>query len=91
MAALAWPAKDPDEVLDYQLDWSARIADDKIVSSEWIVPDGLTKRIDRFSDTVTTVWLAGGDDDTTYHIVNRITTDVGRIMDQSVKLTNVEK
>jgi len=91
MAALAWPTKDPDEVLDYQLDWSARVLDDPIVASEWQIPAGLTKGTERFSETITTVWLEGGEDDTTYHVVNRITTAAGRIMDQSVKLTIVKK
>ncbi len=28
--ALSWPFKDPDEVLDYQIDWTARLAGDTI-------------------------------------------------------------
>jgi len=84
--ALSWPAKDPDEVLDYQLDWSKRILDDAIQSSEWSVPEGLTKVSDFHAETETTVWLQGGSLDQTYVVLNRIVTIGGRTMDQSVKL-----
>jgi hypothetical protein len=91
MVALSWPTKDPDEILDYQLDWSARILNDTIKSSVWEVPEGLTKRSDAFSVAVTTVWLAGGTDAQTYVVLNRIVTDGGRTMDQSVKLKIQDK
>jgi hypothetical protein len=84
--ALSWPAKDPDEVLDYQLDWSKRILDDAIRSSDWTVPEGLTKVRDFHAETETTVWLQGGSIDQTYVVLNRIVTIGGRTMDQSVKL-----
>ena len=38
---LQWPFKDPDEFLDYGMDWSARVGTDKLVASLWDVPDGL--------------------------------------------------
>ena len=41
-----WDNKDPDAVLDYGFDWSAWLeAGDTIVTSEWIVPEGITKRL----------------------------------------------
>ena len=84
--ALAWPAKDPDEVLDYQLDWSKRLLDDTIQSSEWILPEGLEKGSDFHDASTTTVWLRGGTLDQTHIVLNRIVTNGGRTMDQSVKL-----
>jgi len=40
--ALTWPAiKDPDEVKDYSLDWSALLgASDTITSSTWSIDEG---------------------------------------------------
>ena len=88
---LSWPAKDPDEILDYQLDWSARVTNDTITNSEWTVPQGLTKQTELSTATKTTVWLAGGVSGQTYTIVNRIQTEGGRTMDQSVKLKIQDK
>lgn len=84
---LRWPSKDPDEVLDYRVDWSARVGtDDVIATTEWEVPDGITKDSDTNDDDSTTIWLSGGELGTTYTLLNRITTDDGRTMDQSVKI-----
>jgi len=89
--AISWPSfKDPDEVLDYQIDWSARLVTmdsvDTITTSTWTVPDGITKNSDGKSNTATTIWLSGGVKDTAYILTNRIVTAGGRSMDQSVKL-----
>lgn len=84
--ALSWPYKDPDEVLDYQIDWSARLVEDTIVSSTWIVPDGITKDSDTYTTTSTTIWLSGGTLGASLAFTNRVETDGGRTMDQSVGL-----
>jgi hypothetical protein len=84
---LEWPAKDPDEVLDYAIDWKARLAGDAIASSAWTVPTGLTENSSSVSGTKTVLWLSGGTLDQSYSILNRITTTGGRTMDQSVTLS----
>lgn len=84
--SLTWPFKDPDEVLDYQLDWSARLAGDTIATSTWIVPANITKDSDSNTTTTTTIWLSGGTLGDLVEITNRITTAAGRTMDQSVRL-----
>ena len=84
--ALEWDFKDPDEVLDYRVDWSARLDGDTIASSTWEVPTGLTKDSDTSDDDSTTIWLSGGTLGDNYTLVNRITTAGGRTFDQSVKL-----
>jgi hypothetical protein len=89
--ALTWPNKDPDEVLDYELDWSARLGTDTISSSTWTVPTGITKNSDSHTTTTTTVWLQGGTVAASYTFNNRIITAGGRTMDQSVKLKIKEK
>jgi hypothetical protein len=38
---LTWPKKDPDDILDYAIDWSARLDGDKIASVELFVKDDL--------------------------------------------------
>lgn len=83
-----WPFKDPDEILDYTIDWTPRLGTggDVIVSSTWISPTGITVVIDSFTDTHTTIWLSGGSLAATYSFVNRITTAGGRTMDQTVRL-----
>lgn len=83
---LTWPFKDPDEVLDYQINWADRLDGDTIASSSWILPDGITKDSDSNADTTTTVWLSGGVLGSSLLITNRIQTAGGRTMDQSVKL-----
>ena len=88
MSSLTWPDKDPDEVLDYSIDWTKRLeSDDTIATSEWIVPeDGVSKDSDDFADTSTTIWLSGGVAGQTYSFTNRVTTAQGRTMDQSIRL-----
>jgi hypothetical protein len=79
--------KDPDEVLDYTLNWAARlVADDVISTSTWIVPDGVTKNSDNKTDKIVTIWLSGGTLNASYSLVNRIVTTAGRTMDQTCKL-----
>ena len=56
--SLTWPKKDPDEVLDYSIDWSARLNGDTISSSIWEVPTGITKNSDYFTDDATVIWLS---------------------------------
>lgn len=85
--ALKWLPKDPDEVLDYLVDWSARLEADTIATSTWIVPDGITADTDSSAAATTTIWLSGGTLGETYTLLNRITTVGGRTMDQSVKIS----
>lgn len=88
---LTWPNKDPDEVLDYELDWSVRLGTDTISTSTWIVPTGITKNSDTSDSTSATIWLSGGTAGESYTFTNRITTTGGRTMDESVKLKVKDK
>lgn len=91
--SLRWDPKDPDEEVDYQVDWSGRLDEgDTIAASAFTVPTGLTQpKPATFSDTTTTVWLGSGAAGTTYTILNRVTTAGGRIYDQSVKIRIKER
>lgn len=81
-----WPFKDPDEVLDYKIDWAERLDGDTVSTSTWLVPVGVTKDSDTFTSSATIIWLSGGTDGEAYVLTNRITTAAGRTMDMSVKL-----
>lgn len=87
MALLYIAPKDPDEVLDYQVDWSARLGTDTISTSTFslVSASGLTIDSESNTDTVSTVWLSAGTIGTA-EILCRITTAGGRTMDQTVKL-----
>ena len=77
--------KDPDATLDYTVDWSAWLATgDIIVSSDWVVPSGLTEVTDAHTQTSATVWLSGGVEGAEYLVTNRVTTDDGRIDDRTI-------
>ena len=89
-AKIALPFKDPNEVLDYTLNWAERLVLDTIATSVWsfaLDPDNLLI-IDSESETTTTttVWLSGGTVAEVYELTNRITTAGGRTMDQTVKI-----
>jgi hypothetical protein len=84
--ALIWPFKDPDELLDYSIDWSGRLGSDTISTSVWTVPDGITNEDEEKTTTTTTLWLSGGTLAVTYEFLNRIVTAGGRIMDQTTRL-----
>jgi len=85
---LLWPDKDPDEILDYQMDWSSRLVGDIISVSTWVLPVGstLNKVAESKTTTSTTIWLSGGTLGERYELLNRIDTAAGRKMDQTVSL-----
>lgn len=84
-----FPDKDPDEVLDYQINWAAPLDDgDTIATSVWSIvtaPDAVLEiDSDAATATTTTVWLSAGTLGKRYALLNRITTVGGRTMDQTV-------
>ena len=78
--------KDPDAVADYGLDWSLRLVTDTILTSTWIVPDGITENSSSHTSIATTIWLAGGTVGQTYSLTNRVVTNGGRTWDWTVEL-----
>lgn len=86
-----WPDKDPNEILDYSVDWNPRLLDDdSIASSTWTISttDG-SLVIDSAVPAaagITTVWLSGGTEGYSYVLTNRVITTDGRTMDQSLRL-----
>lgn len=85
----SWPTKDPDDFLDYTLDWALRLdAGETVQESSFSVVEGEVEIRDfGFEPTgLTTVWLTGGLDGERCIILNRIITSQGRTYDQSVRL-----
>ena len=75
--------KDPDETLDYTVDYSAFLpATDEITSAAWNAGT-LSVTSQSFSDKTATVWLSGGVEGTKYTVTSRIVTSEGRIVERS--------
>jgi hypothetical protein len=76
--------KDPDAVLDYQVDWSTWLNGDTIGTSTWTVPAGITQNSGTANDATATIWLSGGSSGTTYALINRVVTAGGRTNDRTI-------
>ncbi len=85
--------KDPNDKLDYEIDWSAWLATstDTISASTWIVPSALTVFTSSFGTATTIVWLTGGTAGEVYDVTNRITTVNGRIEDRTIEFTCIDR
>lgn len=86
----SWPLpKDPDEELDYQFDWSARLVAGETISSSTFISSGSSSIIlDRnaISGGLTTFWARGGAAGEAVQITNRIVTSAGRKYDKTATL-----
>lgn len=90
---LEWDFKDPDEVLDFDIDWESALTDeegnvDVINASDWslTVAGGLTIDSEQFTNQATKIWLSDGTLGANCELLNRITTTGGRTLDQTVFL-----
>lgn len=93
---LQWPNKDPDEILDFQLNWadpldSRLVLGETLLSSTWALLSGdvviAASPAPSFTAAgLTTVWLSGGTDGTPSVLRNRVTTSAGRTYEMNVKV-----
>lgn len=90
---LAWPAKDPADVLDYQLDVAAALSgddEDGIAGLEVQVNPsdaGGLQLVSSYADgTRAVLWLSGGNPGTTYTVILVIGTKGGRTLARAVQL-----
>lgn len=98
---MKWPFKDPDEILDYSVDWSRFLGDEIINSVQWYVYDGdgvktaiaatetvngLTLGSQTNTNTVATVRWDNGTVNTTYRIVCAITYDTVLVSERTIQL-----
>jgi hypothetical protein len=90
--AFRMPPKDPDEVLDYEMNWTKTLAGDTIASSSVILEEGdCVVDSQEFSGAVQTVWLSGGSHNTDCILTMRIVTAFGRTFDEVIKVKIVAK
>lgn len=83
--------KDPNDIVDYQIDWSKWLPPgDVILTSEWIVPAGITMDSETNADTTTTIWLRHGTAGS-YSLTNRIFTAQGRQKDCTIIIRVAEQ
>lgn len=87
-----WPyyvrkAKDPADVVDYQLDWTDWLElGESIATSEWVASSGEIEQEEAAAKT-TRVWLSGGTERVNITLSNTITTDsepVARVAERSL-------
>jgi len=91
--APAWPAKDPADVLDYEVDISAAIAGhphDAItgvsVAPSPTGPGHLAVGAIATDGPIAAMWLSGGQAGTTYRVQVTVTTASGRVLGRAVAL-----
>ncbi len=89
MASFFWGTKDPDDVLDYAIDWTGALNGDTIATSTFVVAVGAGMTINSQSHTTTssTVWLSGGTAGTVYEVTCTITTAGARTFERTAQLT----
>lgn len=83
--------KDPDEIVNFGIDWEDYLGTDTISGSSWTVPSGITQVGSSFTTTQATIKLSGGTVGSIYRISNRITTSAGETVDQSIDIEVIEK
>lgn len=90
---LAWPAKDPADVLDYELDITAAVSGHETDRIEAVTviptPAGAGHLVvgEIAADgRVAVVWLSGGQAGTTYRLQLTVTTASGRVLGRAVAL-----
>lgn len=104
--ALKWPDKDPDEQLDYSIDWSRYLGDDTISSVVWYIEDAdgvkqtwagttVINELQHISssntNTVATIQLALGNNNTVYTIYCEVTTSAGVTTERKVRIRVQER
>ncbi len=84
-----WPSKDPNDILDFSVNWADTLATtpgDTIQEVEWLVPDALTKGTASIQGTKAVIWLSGGVVGFVYEVTCRMTTVAGRQWDKTTEL-----
>lgn len=85
---LSWPARDPGEVLDYEVNWAKWLAGDTIASSlfTFVQQAGLVIQSQDKTATTSIVWLTGGSSGQQAILKCYITTAGGRTKDTLVSI-----
>lgn len=93
MTIKTFTAKDPDERLDYSIDWETWLDGDTITTStsgsDWTLPAGISASsspVHSKTTTTATAWITGGTAGEEYVLTNTIHTDAGRIAQASIRI-----
>ena len=105
--SLKWPPKDPDETLDYTVDWTRFLrAGETISSVAWYINDasGVKQAVTSGSTvnaiavaqtgstgTTATIYLSGGTNNTQYTIFCAVTLSSGVVAERSITLSIKER
>jgi hypothetical protein len=96
-----WPNKDPDETLDYSVDWSRFLGNATITNVSWFVDnaDGVKTAINptsivngiqnvgqTISGKVATINLGMGDNNKEYKFYCRMSDNTGNVAERTIKL-----
>ena len=101
-----WPNKDPDEQLDYSVDWSRFLGTATLTSVQWYVDDadgvktainigetvyGIQNVSQTNTDTVATINLGSGTNNLEYKFYCRMTDSTGSQAERVIKLRIKER
>lgn len=91
MAASFFTQKDPNDILDYSIDWSQWLASgDFISTSTWTsTSSAIVLATNTNGTATTTIWASGGTAGEVYDIANIIVTNDGRQEERRIELTVV--
>ncbi len=79
--------KDPQAILDYNIDWNDWLVNgDTISSSSWTLSTGITLQSSSVSNGITTAFISGGTIGTIYYATNRVDTTQGRRDERTITL-----
>lgn len=84
----SWPSKDPEDVLDYEFDWTLRLETGETISASTftVVTGTVVKGTTAIDGAITRVWLSGGTLGERCEITNHITTSQARQWDRTAAL-----
>jgi len=90
MSILGTFTKQPNEVLDYDIDYTSWLSETDFVVSDITTVDGVGLVIDSSivinSGTKLKIWLSGGTDGATYKITARVTTSDARVKEDEFRV-----
>lgn len=96
-----WPPKDPDEILDYSVDWSRFLGTATVASVNWFIDnaddvktafnptdvvDGLQNVSETNTTTVATINLALGTLNKEYKLYCQMTDSTGSVVERVIKI-----
>jgi hypothetical protein len=86
MATIPVLTKDPNDIVNYTINWATWLGSDTISTSAWTVPSGITESSSTSTSTTAIIKLSGGTAGEIYTLTNRITTSASETKDQTIKI-----